>query len=116
MSKARASVSLRTDPKGYTEDYLSLLNGLLKLTVTEIKVLAAFLLYDNTECASKRARKIVAEALQMKNVAVLNNYIKALKDKGCIYKDALGIYRYNALVNPSKEVSSIEFVLLNSND
>ena len=47
----------------------------------------------------------------MKNVAVLNNYVKALKDKGCIVKDAPGKYSYNPIVNPRQDVNSIEFVL-----
>lgn len=84
--------------------------------MTEIKVLVAFIEYNSTECASKQGRKVVAESLQMKNVAVLNNYIKSLKDKGCIYKDPAGLYRYNSIVTPPAEVSSIEFVLSTTND
>lgn len=111
MNKVRASVTLRDEPLEYVEDYLLLLNGLLKLTGTEIKVLAAFIDYDDSVCASKQARKVVAERLKMKNVAVLNNYVKALKDKGCIYKDRTGMYRYNEIVCPREDVESIEFVL-----
>jgi hypothetical protein len=92
-----------------------LLNGLLKLTGTEIKVLAAFLEYDKHICATQRARKIVAEQLKMKNVAVLNNYVKALKDKGCIRKDGSGHYRYNPIISPQQEVTSVEFILTKPN-
>ncbi len=116
MSKVQASVTLRDDALGYLEDYLRLLNGLLKLTGTELKVLAAFLDYDSRICATQRARKIVAEKLLMKNVAVLNNYVKALKDKGCIYKDASGFYRYNAIVSPKENITSIEFLLKGADD
>lgn len=116
MSKIQARVTLRDDALGYLEDYLRLLNGLLKLTGTELKVLAAFLEYDSTICATQRARKIVAEKLMMKNVAVLNNYVKALKDKGCIYKDGSGLYRYNDIVSPKEKVSSIEFLLKGAHD
>jgi len=116
MSKVKANVVLRSNPREYFEDYLLLLNGLLKLTITEIKVLAAFLEYDSNICASKKSRKIIAETLKMKNVAVLNNYIKSLKDKGCIYIDQVGLYRYNSIVSPPDNVSSIEFILSNSND
>jgi hypothetical protein len=111
MNKVKASVTLRDDPLGYIEDYLLLLNGLLKLTGTEIKVLAAFLDIDDSVCATKQGRKIVAERLKMKNVAVLNNYVKSLKDKGCIYKDRTGLYRYNDIVSPRQDIESIEFVL-----
>lgn len=111
MNKVRANVTLRDEPLGYLEDYLLLLNGLLKLTGTEIKVLAAFLDYDDSICATKQGRKVVAEQLKMKNVAVLNNYVKSLKDKGCIYKDRTGLYRYNPIVSPREDIESIEFVL-----
>jgi hypothetical protein len=115
MNKVKASVTLRSDSLGYIEDYLLLLNGLLKLTGTELKVLAAFIDYDNSVCATKQGRKVIAERLKMKNVAVLNNYIKSLKDKGCIYKDGLSLYRYNNIVCPREDIESIEFVL-KSND
>ena len=92
-------------------DYLSLLNGILKLTSVELDVLAAFLEVDPFVCASKTARKIVAEKLNMKNVAVLNNYVKALKDKGVIYKDQFGSYKYLDIVSPRMELESIEFTI-----
>jgi len=94
-----------------TRDYLSLLNGILKLTEVELDVLAAFLDVDPFICASKGARKLVAERLQMKNVAVLNNYVKSLKDKGVIYKDQFGSYKYLDIVSPKMELESIEFTI-----
>lgn len=110
MANLKAKVKLSKD--NYTSDYLRLLNGILKLTNTELKVLSEFIDYDNKICASALSRKIVAQRLKMKNVAVLNNYIKSLKDKGCIYKDATGFYRYNNLVSPKEKISSIEFVIV----
>ena len=111
MKKVKTQVKLRNDTLGFTEDYLHLLNGILKLTSTELKVLAKFISIDNKVFAPKNSRKIVAAALKMKNVAVLNNYIKALKDKGCISKNKLGLYVYNPIVAPSIELESIEFIL-----
>lgn len=92
-------------------DYLSLLNGILKLTAVELDVLAAFLDIDAFVCATKTGRRIVAEKLGMKNVAVLNNYVKSLKDKGVIYKDQFGSYRYLDIVSPKMELESIEFTI-----
>lgn len=92
-------------------DYLSLLNGILKLTTVELDVLAAFLEVDQFVCATKTSRKIVTEKLGMKNVAVLNNYVKALKDKGVIYKDQFGNYKYIDVVSPRMELDSIEFTI-----
>lgn len=105
---AKISVPVNLDG---TRDYLTLLNGILKLTPVELDVLAAFLEYDAIVCASKRARKVVAEKLGMKNVAVLNNYVKALKDKGVIYKDSYGSYKYIDIVSPRTTLDSIEFVI-----
>ena len=47
----------------------------------------------------------------MKNVAVLNNYVKSLKDKGVIYKDQFGSYKYLDIVSPKMELESIEFTI-----
>jgi predicted transcriptional regulator len=94
-----------------TRDYLTLLNGILKLTPVELDVLAAFLEFDPFSCATKTSRKVVAEKLGMKNVAVLNNYVKALKDKGIIHKDQFGSYKYLDIVSPKMSLESIEFVL-----
>lgn len=105
---AKISVPINLDG---TRDYLTLLNGILKLTPVELDVLAAFLEYDPIVCVSKRARKVVAEKLGMKNVAVLNNYVKALKDKGVIRKDAYGMYKYLDIVSPKTSLESIEFIL-----
>jgi len=104
--KVRVPVTL-----GGTQDYLSLLNGILKLTAVEIDVLAAFLDVDPFICATKKGRRIVAEKLGMKNVAVLNNYVKSLKDKGIIYKDQFGSYKYIDIVSPRMELESIEFTI-----
>ena len=92
-------------------DYLSLLNGILKLTPVELDVLAAFLEVDPFVAATKTSRKLVADRLGMKNVAVLNNYVKALKDKGIIYKDQFGCYKYLDIVSPRMELESIEFTI-----
>lgn len=106
MGKVKVPVTLTG-----TKDYLTLLNGILKLTEVEMNVLAEFLEIDPFTCASKTARRRVAEKLQMKNVAVLNNYVKALKDKGVIYKDQFGIYKYLDIVSPKMELESIEFTI-----
>ena len=107
----KISVPVRLGSDTYTRDYLTLLNGILKLTPVELDVLAAFLDFDPFHCATKLSRKAVAEKLQMKNVAVLNNYVKSLKDKGIIYKDAYNSYKYIDIVSPRMDLDSIEFTL-----
>ena len=105
-----AKISVPVEITG-TRDYLSLLNGILKLTEVEMDVLAAFLDIDPFVCATKSGRKIAAERLGMKNVAVLNNYVKALKDKGIIRKDTFGNYKYLDIVSPKTTLESIEFMI-----
>ncbi len=111
MAKLKVQVALNKN--NYVVEYLQLLNGVLNLTGTELKVLAEFIEYDARVCGQALARKIVAKRLNMKNVAVLNNYIKSLKDKGCIYKDITGVYKYNSLVCPKEKLTSIEFEIQN---
>lgn len=107
MGKISVPVKLSEDT--YVRDYLTLLNGILKLTEVELDVLAAFVDYDPFVCASKAARKVVVEKLNMKNVAVLNNYVKALKDKGIIHKDRYNNYKYIDVVSPKTKLEGIEF-------
>jgi len=108
---AKISVPVQLSPATYVRDYLTLLNGILKLTPVELDVLAAFVDYDPFICASKASRKVVVEKLGMKNVAVLNNYVKALKDKGIIFKDRYNNYKYIDIVSPKSTLDSIEFTL-----
>lgn len=108
---AKISVPVQLSDDTYARDYLTLLNGILKLTPVELDVLAAFVDYDPFICASKAARKVVVEKLGMKNVAVLNNYVKALKDKGIIHKDRYNNYKYIDIVSPKSTLESIEFIL-----
>lgn len=56
-----------------------------------------------------KARKVVADAMNFKNVSVLNNYVKSLKDKKVIYKDKAGVYRYNDIVKPSASLEQLTF-------
>lgn len=56
-----------------------------------------------------QARKHVAEKMNFKNVSVLNNYVKSLKDKQVIYKDDQGVYRYNHIVKPSDSFDQLTF-------
>jgi len=109
MGKIRVPVTL-----GSKRDYPTLLNGILKLTAVELDVLAAFIEVYPFICASKTCRKIVAEKLGMKTVAVLHNYVKALKDKGLISKDQFGNYKYLDVVSPRTKLESIEFTISES--
>lgn len=93
--------------KDYTETYLSALNGLLNLTDQELAVLAEFIRYDSQVAATTGSREHVVSALGMKNVAVLNNYIKRLKDKGCLVLNDAGNYVYNSLIRPENYIDGI---------
>ena len=93
-------VQIPTNSKNLVRDYVTAVNGILKLTDREIEVIAAFIRYDNQNAATPSARKYVAEELEMKSVAVLNNFVKALKDKGVILPipDEKNRYTYHPII------------------
>ena len=80
-------LQIPTSRKQLVTTWIQSLNGLLDLTDREIEVLAAFIRYSSTGPITAAARKYVAEELEMKSVAVLNNFVKALKDKKALVPD-----------------------------
>jgi hypothetical protein len=94
---------------GYVETYLQVLNGMLGLAPTELAILGKFIEYDPDVACSTAARKFVVESLEFKNVAVLNNYIKKLKDRGLIINQGNGIYTYAPIVQPGNYTKGIQF-------
>jgi hypothetical protein len=102
-------LEIRTSEKSFLRHYLELMNGILKLTPRELDSLLLFLDFDPEVACSMQARKHVAEAMSFKNVSVLNNYVKSLKDKKVIYKDDHGVYRYNDIVKPDANLGTLTF-------
>ena len=100
-------LSIKTSKKSFRRHYLELLNGILKLTPRELDSLLLFLEFDPEVACSMQARKYVADAMSFKNVSVLNNYVKSLKDKRVIFKDDHGGYRYNDIVKPNGNLGSL---------
>jgi hypothetical protein len=96
-------LQINSSEESFTRDYLSMINGLLKLTDTELKVLEAFLTIAPEKPCSPDSRKQVTGLLGFKSVAVLNNFIKSLKDKGVLIIDERE-YRFNPLVIPKKNL------------
>lgn len=102
-------LTIQTSKKSFRRHYLQLLNGILKLTPRELDSLILFLEYDDQVACSMEARRHVAEQMSFKNVSVLNNYVKSLKDKNVIMKAADGGYRYNSIVKPNGLLSELTF-------
>jgi len=101
-------VRIPTNSRNLVRDYVLAVNGILKLTDREVEVIAAFIRYDKENAATPSARKYVAEELEMKSVAVLNNFVKALKDKGVILPvpDQKNRYTYHPIIKDiNKDVS-----------
>jgi hypothetical protein len=101
-------VQIPTNSRNLVRDYVLAVNGILKLTDREVEVVAAFIRYDKENAATPAARKYVAEELEMKSVAVLNNFVKALKDKGVILPvpDQRNRYTYHPIIKDiNKDVS-----------
>jgi len=96
-------LQINSTSQNFTSDYLTMINGVLKLTGTELKVLAAFIDIAPEKPCSAQSRKQVVELLGFKSVAVLNNFIKSLKDKGVLILQD-GQYRFNPVVLPLQEL------------
>ena len=79
------------------------------MEVTVDPELALSVLLRGLRAEHNYTQRDVAEKLGMKNVAVLNNYVKALKDKGIIYKDRYNNYKYIDVVSPKSKLEGIEF-------
>lgn len=103
-------VQIPTNNRNLVQDYITAVNGILKLTDREIEVVAAFIRYDKENAATPSARKYVAEELEMKSVAVLNNFVKALKDKGVILPvpDKKNRYVYHPIIRDIRDDVSIQ--------
>jgi len=86
-------VQIPTYKGRFLKDYLNTINGILKLTQTEIKVCEVFLKLDLNNPCSKDNRLKAAEHLNWSR-AVLNNSIKSLKDKKVLLYDPSKKIRY----------------------
>lgn len=80
------------------EQYLSLLNGLLRLSPKELKILAEFIKRMDSEgfICTKEHRKEVKEQEGIKNV---DTYVKVYADKKLIIKEDMG-YKANPIIVP----------------
>lgn len=87
---------------------------MLKLTEKEIIVLAAFvdkhtaLEEHDIDVFSAPVKKQIAESLNMDDFNVLNNYIKAFKDKGAI-RNIKGKYQFNPVLIRTEDEEGVFF-------
>lgn len=94
--------------KDYYQQYLEILNVFLpvKLTDTEIKVLAHFMAIDNPLAEYDRFntifRKLVKTQMKLSD-AGMTNYIKALKEKKAVKESDAGILYINPVLIPEKQ-------------
>lgn len=86
-------VQIPTNNERFLKDYLNAINGILKMTQTEINVCATLLGLDINNPCSKDNRIEAAKHLKWSR-AVLNNSIKSLKDKNVLQYDASKKIRY----------------------
>lgn len=102
------TLQIQVTKETYISSFLEVLNGLLKLSDTELKVLTVFLDVNSKEPCSHEFKLEVIKRCEMKNVAVLNNYIKKFKDKGVLIVDK-GLYFYNPVLNPENFRDGLAF-------
>lgn len=106
----RLKINLNVEQDARLEAYLELMNGILKLTPTQLEVLTRLVKY-NPKVVTPNSRKEIARQMGFKNVAVVNNFIKVLRDKSVILRnEETGLYYYNPTVIPPEQLESVEFV------
>lgn len=107
MKRLQLVIETREEEK--VDIYLELMNGIFKLTPTQLKVLKQ-LVRENPGMCTPLARKNVTESMGFASIKVTNNFIKVLKDKGLIIKDPVsGTFRYDKMVIPPADLEVVEF-------
>lgn len=79
-------IQIPTTRQKIGKDYLSVINGILKLTPTELNVVYILFSIDKDKPCTKNNRIKAASELGWSR-AVLNNTIKSLKDKNVLLYD-----------------------------
>lgn len=110
------NLSTRIDRDNFYKSYLEIMNGVLKLSRTELTVLACFMeIKDNNletgrETFSPATRLYVRELLGISEFN-LNNYIKMLKDKKLLFLKAPKLLDISPKIFKPKDSTSITFKL-----
>ena len=110
-------VQIPTTNETFLIDYLRTINGILKLTKTELAVCVELIKTDINNPCSKDNRIKVARSLNWGR-AVLNNTIKSLKDKRVLkYNNNNTIrYSFHPLIYNYKTNSVLNFEFVNKNE
>jgi len=106
-------IQIPTTKKRIRRDYLSAINGLLKLTKTELDVVYVLSTIDKNNPCTKDNRIKAASELGWSR-AVLNNAIKALKDKNVLlYDKETRKYSFHPLVFrvPEEDTTLVSYLL-----
>ena len=104
-----AVVKLNIPEQGKVRCLVELVNIFFHLTKSEIEILIAFMELDREVACSREARKLIA-AKEGTSAAVINNHVKALKDKKAIIRDGKG-YRYHPVLCIQPQETEIKFVI-----
>jgi len=109
-------VQIPTTNETFLIDYLRTINGILKLTKTELTVCVELIKTNIHNPCSKDNRIVVAKSLNWGR-AVLNNTIKSLKDKNVLVYDKTKKIRYtfHPLIYNYKTNSVLNFEFVNKN-
>lgn len=113
MKQKKVAVRIKS-----TAHYIKLFNGIINLTDTEIKILAAFIdEFKKVKAAgldmnmfSTELKKKVASKLGRDDFNTLNNYIKSMRDKRVLVKVVDG-YEVNDILIPEEGEQEIIFKL-----
>lgn len=103
-------LQLKLNQATYVHQYISVVNGIFKLTEKERWILSEMISLHPEQAFSSTSRKTLVKTLELANVKLLNNIVKSLKDKGAIVKSQ-GHYTYHPLLLLNEPIDSLEFQL-----
>lgn len=96
--------------ESFTKSYLEALNGILKLTGTELRVLSVLLEYSKESAGDRGSRMYAREKLSFSRSNIYN-YLTRLEEKGCLVKNEDASYSYNPVVVPRTKGIMLNFVV-----
>lgn len=94
-----------TIPTGgnYKLGYLTLISSIANITTREVELIYQFMLHDNQYIKDSDVKKSVAADMHI-NIKTLHVILKNLENKGLLIKESRGVYKYNTILHPEKEV------------
>lgn len=99
-------ITIPTGTGNCTLPYLTLISSIANITTREVELIYQFMLYDKEYIKDANIKRLVAGIMNI-NIKTLHVILKNLENKKLIIKESRGVYRYNTILYPDKEVQII---------